>query len=65
VRAGDPVDFRLSGEGILVTPRRKSQRKFRARIIKDPITGLPVLDTGPDSPILTSERVAELLSDFP
>jgi bifunctional DNA-binding transcriptional regulator/antitoxin component of YhaV-PrlF toxin-antitoxin module len=65
VRAGEPVDFKLNSEGILVTPRRKSKRKFTPRIIKDPITGLPVLTAGPDAPVLTSERVAELLSDFP
>jgi len=64
-RLGDPVDFKLNGEGILVTPRRKSKRKFKARIIKDPITGYPVLTAGPGAPTLTSEKVAELLSDFP
>jgi bifunctional DNA-binding transcriptional regulator/antitoxin component of YhaV-PrlF toxin-antitoxin module len=64
-RAGEPVDFKVEGERILVTPRRKSKRKFKARIIKDPITGLPVLTLGPGAPVLTSEMVAEMLSDFP
>ncbi len=33
--------------------------------MKDPITGFPVIDAGPDAPILTSEMVRELLKDFP
>jgi len=66
-RPGQPVQFKLEGERILVTvtPRRKSKRKFKARIIKDPITGFPVLDTGPDAPVMTNEHVAEILADFP
>ncbi len=64
-RDGEPVDFKFAGEHILVTPRRKSKRKIKARIIKDPITGLPVLDTGPDAPMMTNEIVAEILADFP
>jgi len=35
------------------------------RIVKDPITGLPVLDAGPNAPTLSSEEVEELLRDFP
>jgi len=65
VRLGDPVDFKLEGESIVVTPKRKSKRKFKARIIKDPITGYPVLDTGPDAPMMTNEHVADILADFP
>lgn len=37
----------------------------KTRIIDHPLTGYPVLDSGPDAPVLTSEMVAELLSDFP
>ena len=48
-----------------MTPKRKSKRKFKARIIKDPVTGYPVLSAGPDAPILTSAEVAEILADFP
>ena len=47
---------------VLTTPKRK---RFKARIIEDPITGLPVLYAGPDAPILTSEMVREMLADFP
>jgi hypothetical protein len=47
---------------VLSAPRKP---KYKARIIKDPITGFPVIDVGPDAPVLTSEMVRELLVDFP
>jgi AbrB family looped-hinge helix DNA binding protein len=65
LQAGDPVDAEVEGGRIVLTPRTKRKRKFKARIIKDPITGLPVLTAGPGAPVLTNEMVAELLSDFP
>jgi antitoxin (DNA-binding transcriptional repressor) of toxin-antitoxin stability system len=37
----------------------------KARIIEDPVTGLPVIDVGDDAPILTNEMVREMLADFP
>lgn len=63
IQPGDPLDVQVEGERIVLVPRRKRQRK--ARIVTDPITGMPVLSAGPDAPILTSEMVAELLKDFP
>lgn len=47
---------------MLTAPKRK---RFKARIIKDPITAFAVIDAGPDAPVLTSEMVRELLVDFP
>jgi hypothetical protein len=47
---------------VLTAPKRK---RSAARIIKDPITGFPVIDVGPDAPVLTSKMVRELLVDFP
>ncbi len=63
LQAGDPLDVQIEGERIVLVPRRKRHKK--ARIITDPITGMPVLSAGPDAPMLTSEMVAELLKDFP
>jgi len=63
LQAGDALDVKVEGERIVLSPRDKRQKK--ARIITDPITGMPVLSAGPDAPILTSEEVAELLKDFP
>ncbi len=63
IQPGDPLDVQIEDERIVLVPRRKRQRK--ARVVSDPITGMPVLSAGPDAPILTSDQVAELLRDFP
>ena len=63
LRAGDPLDARVEGESIVLTPRRKRSRKVK--IVIDPITGLPALSAGPDAPQLSSEQVSEILSEFP
>jgi AbrB family looped-hinge helix DNA binding protein len=63
IRAGDSLDISVDNDQIvLVAPKKK---RFKAKIIEDPITGLPVIDVGPDAPVLTSEMVRELLTDFP
>jgi AbrB family looped-hinge helix DNA binding protein len=63
IRAGDSLDVAIEKDRIvLTTPERKHPT---ARIIEDPITGLPVIDVGSDAPVLTSEMVRELLVDFP
>jgi len=63
LRPGDALDVKLEGGNIVLTPRRRRRRK--ARIITDPITGLPVLTAGPGAPVLTNEQVKEMLADFP
>jgi AbrB family looped-hinge helix DNA binding protein len=63
IRAGDPLDAGIEEGRIVLTPHKK--KTFEAKIIEDPITGLPVIDVGPDAPVLTSEMVRELLVDFP
>lgn len=60
---GDPLDVEIEAGRIVLTPRKK--HAYKARIIKDPKTGFPVIDVGPDAPVLTSEMVRELLVDFP
>jgi AbrB family looped-hinge helix DNA binding protein len=63
IRAGDTLDVAVEKDRIVLTaPKRKH---FKARIVEDPITGFPVIDAGPDAPVLTSEMVRELLVDFP
>lgn len=62
LRPGDPLDANVENGRIVLTPRRK--RSKRAKIVTDPITGLPVLSS-PGAPTLTSKQVKELLSDFP
>jgi AbrB family looped-hinge helix DNA binding protein len=64
IRAGDRLDVAIEQDRIVLTAPKKRAR-FKARIIKDPMTGFPVIDVGPDAPVLTSEMVRELLVDFP
>ena len=63
IREGDPLDASIEGGRIVLTPRTKRPRQ--ARIVTDPVTGLPVLTVGSDSPVLSSKEVAEILSNFP
>ena len=63
LRADDALEARVEGERIVLIPKKKRSRN--GRIIKDPLTGLPVLTAGPGAPELTSEQVAEILADFP
>ena len=63
IRAGDPFDAGIEQGRIVLTPRKK--KTYEAKLIEDPITGLPVIDVGPDAPVLTSEMVREMLVDFP
>lgn len=63
LRTGDPLDARVEGGRIVLTPR--STRSRKVSILVDPITGLPVLSAGLDAPVLSSKQVKEILSDFP
>jgi AbrB family looped-hinge helix DNA binding protein len=63
IRAGDTLDISIEQDRIVFTAPPK--KKYEARIIDDPVTGFPVIDVGPDAPVLTSEMVRELLVDFP
>ncbi|MGO9649187.1 MAG: hypothetical protein ACLPOO_14160 [Terriglobales bacterium] len=63
IRAGDPLDANIEDGRMVLTPRRKRGR--RVKIVRDPITGLPVLSAGVDAPILTSKEVQEILANFP
>ncbi len=63
LRTGDPLDTRVEGGRIVLTPRRARSRKVR--IVADPVTGLPVLSAGPEAPQLSSKQVQEILSEFP
>jgi AbrB family looped-hinge helix DNA binding protein len=63
LRTGDPLDARIEGGRIVLTPR--STRSRKVSILVDTITGLPVLSAGPNAPVLSSKQVYEILSDFP
>lgn len=63
IQAGDPLDVNVESGRIVLTPRRS--RRMRVKIAIDPITGLPVFSAGPDSPVLSSKDVEEILANFP
>ena len=63
LQVGDPLDAKIEGERIVLTPLKKRARK--ARIVIDPASGLPAVTLGPGAPVLTSTDVKEMLSDFP
>jgi len=63
LQAGDPLDAKVEGGNIVLTPRKKRSRK--AKIVIDPVSGLPAVTLGPGAPVLTSKEVKEMLSDFP
>jgi AbrB family looped-hinge helix DNA binding protein len=63
LQAGDSLDVEIEGDCIVLRPPKAP--KGKARIIKDPVSGFPVLDTDDDVPPLTSEQVDEILADFP
>jgi AbrB family looped-hinge helix DNA binding protein len=63
LQPGDSLDAELEGERIILIPRRARRRNVR--IVKDRLTGLPVLTAGAEAGTLTSEQVRELLAEFP
>ena len=52
LRPGDQFETRIEGGRIVLVPKKK-----RAKIA--------LLSAGKNAPILTSEQIAEILSDFP
>ena len=65
IKLGDKLNINVQNGSILLSLPNKQKRSRKARIVTDPVTGLPVLDVGEDAPILTSEMVREMLADFP
>jgi len=63
IRAGDPLDANKEDGSIVLTPRKK--RTQRARLVTDPVTGLPALSAGRNAPTLSSKDVEEILASFP
>jgi AbrB family looped-hinge helix DNA binding protein len=63
LQPGDSLEARIERQDIVLTPRKARPRK--ARIIRDLVTGLPVLTAGPKAPKLMSAQVREILADFP
>lgn len=63
LKPGDPLDASIEEGRVVLTPRRR--RHFDFKVIPDPLTGMPVISAEGDVPTLTSEEVADILTDFP
>jgi AbrB family looped-hinge helix DNA binding protein len=63
LRPGDSLDLRVRDDKIVLVPQRG--RRAKSTIVRDAVTGLPVLTAGLGAPQLTSEQVQEILSNFP
>ena len=63
IRAGDSLEAKIEAGRIVLTPRTK--KLYKVRIVRDPITGLPVLNAGSAAPVLSSREVHEILAEFP
>jgi len=63
LKPGDALDADIEAGNIVLKPWKK--KKYKTRIVRDPITGPPALDSGPNAPVLTNEMVRDLLADFP
>jgi AbrB family looped-hinge helix DNA binding protein len=64
LRPGDPLDVKAEGDRIVLTSQKK-QTCRKAKIVIDPISGIPAVTLGPGAPVLTHKEVKEMLSDFP
>ena len=62
IQAGDAMDVSVEAGRIVLMPHKKTRK---AKIISDPMTGLPALSAGKDAPRLSSKNVDEILADFP
>jgi bifunctional DNA-binding transcriptional regulator/antitoxin component of YhaV-PrlF toxin-antitoxin module len=60
---GDSLDARVQAGSVVLTPRKT--RFSKAKILKDRLTGLPVLSAGRGAPHLSSKQVREILAEFP
>lgn len=63
IKSGDKLKAEVKNGDIVLSPQPRP--KYKTRIITSPITGLPVLTSGPNAPVLTNEMVKEMLADFP
>ena len=64
IKPGDRLNADIKDQNIILSPRPERKKIQKARLIMDPITGLPIIDVGKDAPVLTNEMVREMLADF-
>src|ERR1039458_110974 len=49
LRPGDPLDAKVEGERIVLTPKKKRFKK--AKIVIDPVSGMLAVTLGPGAPV--------------
>lgn len=62
IHAGDLLDASIEGGKLVLTTQAK--KRFKGKATTDPRTGLPVLSFGPDAPVLTQEKIEEMLANL-
>ena len=60
IHPGAKLDLGTNAGNFVLCPRRK-RRRYLARIVDDPVTGIPSLHAGPTAPILTHQMVKDIL----
>lgn len=65
IKEGDQLTANVRDGDIVLSRQKKAAKSRDARIVKSPVTGLPVIDVDKTAPVLTNEIVRDLLSDFP
>lgn len=63
LRAGDALEVNVRDGVIVLTPPKRPAQSVK--MVTHPRTGLPALSAGPQSPVLTSKEVEELLDTVP
>ncbi len=58
-------DDPLNGVNVVLNPTSDDESLYDVPMVTDPLTGLSMLNFGPNAPVLTSEEVADFLSKFP
>jgi len=65
IKEGDQLNANVLDGNIVLSRQTTTPKSKKARIVNSPVTGLPVIEVDKDAPVLTSEMVRDLLSDFP
>ncbi len=63
IQTGDPLDARVEGVNVILSPVKPRRRK--GKIVINPRTGLPACHLRKGCPKVTSSTVEKLLEEFP
>jgi len=63
LKEGDSLTLSLKEDSITLVPEKK--KKLKAKMIKDPVTGMVSFTFGPGAPVITHAEIRKLLEDFP